>query len=282
MAQSFILVMIFCAVVLFVIGLLPPLLQNYRRVQEQKIEKASKKLDEMYVDVQRRKLSFLFLLAPVVLFGVVLLISQNLLIAAGVGVSGLIIPNLVIGRLEKRRKQKIDQQLIESLVVLSGGLKAGLSLLQAFEVIAEDMPPPLSQEITHVLKEVKIGVALEDSLRKWSDRLRSKELALIVNSIAVAQVTGGDLIKVFNRMVTTLRNNRKLQENIKTLTLQGKMQGVILSLLPFFFAWVALTYNKEYFRVMLQSDQGRFLLMVAVVLQVVGLYLIRVFSQVKI
>jgi tight adherence protein B len=188
----------------------------------------------------------------------------------------------MISMMERKRKNKIDEQLIESLVVLSGGLKAGLSLLQAFEVVAEDMPSPISQEIAHVLKEVKMGVLLEDSLRKWSNRLHSRELSLIINSIAVAQVTGGDLVKVFNRLVTTLWNSRKLQENIKTLTLQGRMQGMILSLLPFLFAWWVLAFNKNYFKVMLESEKGRLLLVAAVVLQFVGLFLIRKFSRIKI
>jgi tight adherence protein B len=277
-----ILIFVFISVFLTVFGIIPFALDRYKRIQEKKVEKATKKLDELYVEIQRKKLSFLFFLAPIVLFVIAFIFTQNLFIGAGAGILGFAIPNLVIAYMERRRKQKIDEQLIESLVVLSGGLKAGLSLLQAFEVLAEDMPPPLSQEISHVLKEVRIGVSLEDSLRKWSNRLRSRELSLIVNSIAVAQVTGGDLVKVFNRLVTTLRNSRKLQENVKTLTLQGKMQGLILSILPFLFAWWVLAFNRNYFKVMLESEKGRSLLLAAVVLQVIGLFLIRKFSKVKI
>jgi tight adherence protein B len=277
-----ILIFVFTSVFLTVFGVVPIAIDRYKGIQEKKVEKATKKLDELYVEIQRKKLSFLFFLAPIVLFVIAFIFTQNLFIGAGAGILGFAIPNLVIAYMERRRKQKIDEQLIESLVVLSGGLKAGLSLLQAFEVLAEDMPPPLSQEISHVLKEVRIGVSLEDSLRKWSNRLRSRELSLIVNSIAVAQVTGGDLVKVFNRLVTTLRNSHKLQENVKTLTLQGKMQGLILSILPFLFAWWVLAFNRNYFKVMLESEKGRSLLLAAVVLQVIGLFLIRKFSKIKI
>ena len=276
-----ILIFVFISVFLVVFGIIPFALDRYKHIQGKKIEQASKKLDSIYVEVQRKKLSFLFFSSPIVFFIIAFVSTQNLLIGLGAGVLGLAIPNLIIGFMERKRKQKIDEQLIESLVVLSGGLKAGLSLLQCFEVVAEDMPAPLSQEISHVLKEVKMGVMLEESLRKWSDRLRSKELSLIVNTIAVAQVTGGDLVKVFNRLVTTLRNSRKLQENIKTLTLQGRMQGIILSALPFLFAWWVLAFNRNYFKVMFESEKGKILIMAAVVLQVVGLLLIRKFSKVK-
>jgi tight adherence protein B len=273
---------VFISVFLIVYGLVPVALERYKKLQEKKLETATKKLDDLYVEVQRKKLSFLFFLTPIVLFVVTFILTHNILIGIGAGVVGFAIPNLMISMMERKRKNKIDEQLIESLVVLSGGLKAGLSLLQAFEVVAEDMPPPISQEIAHVLKEVKMGVLLEDSLRKWSNRLHSRELSLIINSIAVAQVTGGDLVKVFNRLVTTLWNSRKLQENIKTLTLQGRMQGMILSLLPFLFAWWVLAFNKNYFKVMLESEKGRLLLVAAVVLQFVGLFLIRKFSRIKI
>ena len=93
-----------------------------------------------------------------------------------------------------------------------------------------------------------------------------EELNLVVSSILVARETGGDLTKVFSRLVTTIRDNRKLKDNIKTLTLQGRLQAVIMSFLPFLFvAWV-LTVDKNHFDIMLQSDIGRFLLILAVIL----------------
>ena len=80
----------------------------------------------------------------------------------------------------------------------------------------------------------------------------------------------------------TIRDNRKLKESIKTLTLQGRLQGAIMSLLPILFVIWVLSVNKHHFDIMLTSDTGRMLLVLAVILQVVGMFLIRKFSTIKI
>lgn len=251
-------------------------------MQHKQAEATSKKLEDLFVDIHKDKLFLLFFLTPVALFLIAFLVLHNLIFAFLAALVGLILPNFFIKYIKNRRKAKLENQLIDGLVVLSSSLKAGLSLLQALEVVAEDMPPPISQEFSQVAKQIKIGMGLEEGLRKLGQRINSKGLDMMITSIIVASVTGGDLVKVFSRLIVTLRNNRKIQDNIKTLTLQGRMQGIILSLLPFAFVWMVTTFNRHYFDFMLASDKGRALLLIAVVLEVVGLFLIRWFSIIKI
>jgi len=162
---------------------------------------------------------------------------------------------MVIKIMEKKRVEKFAGQLVDGLMVISSALKGGLSLLQALEVLVEEMPPPISQEFGLILRENKIGLTLEESLRRLNGRLKLEELGLMINSVLVARETGGDLTKVFSRLATTIRDNRKLKENIRTLTLQGRLQGIIMSLLPFVFAWWVMTTNKEHFDIMLLYNQ---------------------------
>ena len=89
-------------------------------------------------------------------------------------------------------------------------------------------------------------------------------------------------MKVLSRLTTTIRDNRKLKDSIKTLTLQGRLQGIIMSALPFMFVWWVINFNKKHFDIMFQNDTGRMLLIAAVVLQIIGMFLIRKFSIIKI
>lgn len=152
--------------------------------------------------------------------------------------------------------------------------------MQAIEVVVQEMPAPFNQEFGLVLRENKIGVPLEESLRHLHERLHFEELDLVINAILVSKETGGDLTKVLAKLSVTMRDNRKLKETIKTLTLQGKLQGIIMSALPFLFiAWV-LTFNRNHFDIMLSSETGRVLLLVAVALQLAGMVLINKFSRI--
>lgn len=257
-------------------------LRIYRQTQEKKAQEASKKLENLFLEVERKKITLIFVITPLLFAGTGFFFLQNPVGAIVGGVIGFVLPNIFIKVWEKGRRQKFEIQLLDSLLILSGSLKAGLSLLQSLEVLVEDTAPPLSQEFGLLLKEVKMGMSLEESLHRLNKRMPSEELTMLVSSILVAQETGGDITKVFSRLAVTMRNNRKLKDNVKTLTLQGKMQGIIMSILPFVFIFWVLTFNRQHFDIMLESEIGRTLLIIAAVLQVVGLFLIYKFSIIKI
>lgn len=275
-------VLILASILLILFGLVPLVMSRVMYWQAQKEKKLEAQLDKLFYEKNPKELMRLYFILPPV-FGVVALIFSRSLILAVVGmVMGLFVPNIIIRLRNTQRMMKFNAQILDSIMILSSSLKGGLSLLQSFEVLIEEMPAPMSQEIGLVVRENKMGIPLEESLRKLAKRINQDELSLVINSILVARETGGDLTKVFSRLSTTIRDNRKLKDSISTLTMQGKMQGVIMSGLPFMFVWWVLTFNKEHFNIMLQNDLGRTLLGIAIVLQFIGIFLIKKFSVIRI
>lgn len=273
--------LIFFSTVLISNALLPWFVQRYHQMQEKKATQATQKLDNLFVEIEKKKLSFIFIFTPLVLGVAALLLYRNPWFGLGGGFIGIVLPNSFISLWEKKRKMKFQVQLLDGLMLISNCLKAGLSLFQALEVLVEEMPAPISQEFGWALKEVKMGVSLEESLQKLNLRLLSEDLRLITNAVLVAEITGGDLVKVFNQIVTTIRDNRKLRQSIVTLTLQGRIQGVVMSMLPFLFvAWV-LSTNRNHFDIMLSTEMGRMLLLIAGILIMAGIILIRRFSLIR-
>lgn len=277
-----ILILAFASVYLIAYQIIPLLTDRLHRAQAKKVSQAEKQLEEMFVVVKRERLFLYYTLSPLVLGGSLLFLFNQLSFALIGGVLGFILPAFIIKVMGQKRKNKFQNQLVDGLMVISSSLKGGVSLLQAIEVLVEEMPPPISQEFGLILRENKIGLSLEDSLRRLNERMNLEELGLMINSVLVARETGGDLTKVFSRLSSTIRDNRKLKENIKTLTLQGRLQGIIMSALPFVFVWWVVSFNRQHFDIMLNSEQGRMLLLIAIVLQVLGIYLLRKFSIIRI
>jgi len=275
-------IIIMCSVVLIVLSIFPVILQRLQTWQKKQEDIVAIEMDKMFYDKSPKKIVLLyFILPPVLGLGAYLLLRLPIFVVLGLLV-GLAIPNLIIKLRYKQRIQKFNGQLLDAINLLSSCLKGGLSLLQGFEVLIEEMPAPISQEFGLVVRENKMGIPLEESLVRLNKRMDIEELGLIVNALLVARETGGELTKVFSRLSVTIRDNRKLKESIKTLTLQGRLQGAIMSVLPILFvAWV-VSVNKHHFDIMLNSDIGRLLLIVAVILQVVGMILIKKFSTIKI
>lgn len=280
--QLIILTLSFASVYLLAQQIIPLLMDRLHRAQAKKVSQAEKQLEEMFMVVKREKLFLYYTLSPLILGGSAFFIFSSTALALIAGGVGFILPASIIKLMEQQRKQKFLSQLVDGLMIISSALKGGLSLLQAIEVLVEEMAAPISQEFGLILRENKIGVTLEDSLKRLNARLKLEELGLLINSVLVARETGGDLTKVFSRLSTTLRDNYKLKENIRTLTLQGRLQGIIMSILPFVFVWWVLTFNRQHFDILLNTEQGRTLLFIAVVLQILGIFLIRKFSRIRI
>lgn len=274
-------ILILCSIILIVLSLLPLLMQRIQSWQKKQEVIVAKEMDKMFFDKNPKSIVMLYFILPII-FGLTgfFLLNSPLFIILG-ALIGLFIPNFILKTRFKHRVQKFNNQLLDAINMLSSCLKGGLSLLQGFEVLVEEMPAPMSQEIGLVVRENKMGIPLEESIVRLQKRMNLEELGLVVNALLVSRETGGELTKVFSRLSVTIRDNRKLKENIKTLTLQGRMQGAIMSFLPILFVIWVLSVNKHHFDVMMNNDLGRMLIIIAVILQVVGMFLIKMFSTIK-
>lgn len=273
--------LILSAVVLLSLTLFSIALEKAQLWQAKKETKVTQELDRMFSDKSPAQIVRLYFILPPILGLLGILLFRSFLFALLGAIVGLFIPGFILKIRESKRRQKFNRQILDAIMILSSSLKGGLSLLQALEVLQEEMPVPMNQEVGLVVRENKMGITLEESLMRLNKRMYSEDLELLTNSILVARETGGDLTKVLSRLVTTIRDNRKLKDTIRTLTLQGRLQGIIMSALPFLFAWWVLTFNRSHFDVLLNTQQGRVLLFVAIFLQIIGMFLIRKFSTIR-
>lgn len=155
-------------------------------------------------------------------------------------------------------------------------------MLQSIEALVEELPQPISQEFGLILRENKMGIALEESFENLNRRMPSEELNLLTTAILVARETGGDITQLFDGLVQTIRAKVKLNDNVKTLSMQGKIQGIVMSFLPIAFAILVISFQPDYFDIMLSNPTGRMLIVYAIVSELIGMYMIRMFSRVNI
>lgn len=170
----------------------------------------------------------------------------------------------------QRRLQKFDAQLVDGLNLLANSLKSGLNLPQAMQVLVQEMPNPLSQEFGLVLSQEKLGLTTDEALERMVDRVPSEDLAVAVHSILILRETGGDLSETFETIAITIRERRRVDGKIQSMTAQGKMQGIILFLLPFGFLWGLYMINPDYISPLFTTRLGWMMLTVMLFLQVIG------------
>jgi len=127
-----------------------------------------------------------------------------------------------------------------------------------------------------------MGVSFEEALLHLKKRMHSEDLDLIVTAMSIARETGGQLPAVFSKLVFTIKERQTLRGKVAALTIQAKLQGLIMSLLPVIFVIVVYRFNPEHFQFLLKDSLGRMLLAYAVFSQIVGGILIFKFSQVEV
>lgn len=275
-------VLIFISLVILIYALYPFLERLLQNWQKKRIEKVSPKLDKMFIDISPQKLLLIDIISPLAAASLAFFVTRRFWIALLAAFAGLVIPTFIIKHLEALRRMRFSGQLVDGLMLLSGSLKAGLSLLQAFEALVEEMPPPISQEFSLVVRQNRMGVSLEDCLGKLKTRMASEELDMIVTAILVAKDTGGDITTIFSNLVTTIRERNKLLGRVRALCMQGRLQGRIMMALPIVFGYGVYKLDPTFFNVLLSDPQGRWLLIYAVISEIIGIVLISRMSKIEI
>ncbi len=276
--------LIFCTVAITIAIIFPILYRRTTDFNERRQRELANKMERVLPKESVKQITFFHMVAPVgMAVGGFLFFPDSLrLVGVIVGfIAGFLFPGIYAQMLISRNRTKFNTQLIDALMIMSSSFRGGLSLVQAMEAVVEEMPDPIAQEFAVVLGENKMGVTLDEALNHLFNRMGSPALQQMITAILLARETGGNLPVIFNRIVSTIRETTKVMQNLKTLTLQGKIQGVVMSLLPFGFVIIVSSSTQDYFTHMLQSDMGRALLIYAGISWLIGGALILKISSLK-
>ena len=184
--------------------------------------------------------------------------------------------------LNARYVRKFDEQLTEALGTMSNALRAGFSMSQAFESVAEADMHPISDEFALLLQQMRVGMSFDDALASLEKRVASDDLSLVITSIDIARKTGGNLTEIFDRISETIRGRMRIERKVRTLTAQGRLQGIVVSLMPFLLCVVMTVMKPGLMIPFLTSVSGIARLSVASVMVLAGWLVIRKIVTIKV
>lgn len=177
--------------------------------------------------------------------------------------------------LDERRRTRFNTQLPEALATMSNALRAGFSLSQAFDAVVDLGEQPVSEEFRIFQQQIRIGMSFEDALESLSQRVGSDDLTLVTTAILVSRKTGGNVTEIFDKISDTIRGRMKIERKVRTLTAQGRMQGLIVSLMPLALGVILTVMKPKLMIPFFCSAAGAVSIVVVVVLITVGWLIIR-------
>lgn len=155
------------------------------------------------------------------------------LVAGFIAASGAFyLPEHILKVMYRKRLEKFNDQLVDALLTLSNGLRSGLNFQQALGVLVQEMPAPISQEFTVVLQEIKLGEETSKALNNLVARVPDEDLAILVAAINIARGIGGNLAEIFDNIAGVIRERKRIEGRIKSLTAQGQLQAIVMALAP--------------------------------------------------
>ena len=177
--------------------------------------------------------------------------------------------------LDNRRREKFNLQLPEALATMSNALRAGFSISQAFDSVVEQGMPPMSEEFAILQQQLKIGMSFEDALESLSQRVGSDDLTLVTTAILISRKTGGNVTEIFDKISETIRGRQRIERKVKSLTAQGRMQGIVVSAMPAFLGLVMTLIKPKMMIPFLTSATGVLAVLAMCALITVGWLMIR-------
>ena len=147
-------------------------------------------------------------------------------------VVGFFLPRLWLARRKSKRIKAFNGSLSDTITLLANSLRAGSSFLQSVELIVRESRPPISTEFARVIREVNLGLPLEEALANLQRRVRSDDLDLMTTAISIHHTVGGDLAEILDSIAFTIRERVRIKGEIATLTAQQKLSGIVVGLLP--------------------------------------------------
>ena len=177
--------------------------------------------------------------------------------------------------LDNRRREKFNAQLPMALETMSNALRAGFSISQAFDSVVEQGEAPMCEEFAIMQQQLKIGMSFEDALDSLSGRVGSDDLTLVTTAILVSRKTGGNVTEIFDKISETIRGRMRIERKVKSLTAQGKLQGIIVSAMPVFLGVVMTILKPKMMIPFLTSMAGVMSILGMTVLIVLGWLMIR-------
>lgn len=201
--------------------------------------------------------------------------TGHLLAALALAATLTLLPRPVLRRLHERRVAKIEQQLPDALQLVAGGLRAGVSLNLALQQVVREGRPPLSEEVDLLLREHRLGIPMDQALDHLARRLPLQAITLVVAAMRIANETGGNLAEALERASTTVRRQLAAEGKIRALTAQGKLQAVVVGMLPVALLLVLGRMEADAMALMWETPMGWATLAVIALLEFFGILLIR-------
>lgn len=245
-------------------------------------EKLQIKISSAYWELSDTEFILIRIIITTLSFLLGWVIPGNILGGVFLGGVALLVPPILLEQAIARRQRKFHEQLLDVLIMIKGAVQAGYSLMQALDMMAEQVSEPSASEYGRVLREVRFGIPLEQALLNLSERMENDDLQIVVTAIIINTQVGGNLSTVLEATISTIRDRLHLFGEIRSLTAYARFVGNFLSLMPFLTGMAVFLINPKYFEPVKTEFVTQAAFVIALIGVLIGNILIRRMVRIRV
>ena len=236
---------------------------------------ATTNMTDMFLFIDPNRLFVINLIAIVVLPLLVWILTRDIPAVLVMVAVVVLLPSLFYKSMRKKRLKRIEDQLPDSLSMVSGAMRAGASLNIALEGLVKEQPAPISQEFELLLREQRLGMDFDDSLKKMEKRIPIQDFSMLVTALRINREIGGNLAETMESLGETLRRKAMMEGKIDSLTAQGKLQGIVMTGLPLLMGVLLNFMEPEAMSKLWTTTIGYAVMALIIVMEIMGYLMIR-------
>jgi len=223
---------------------------------------------------------------PIVVGAIMGALSMNIwgfiLLTFTGGFVGMRLPEWILEAVRFRRGKRVEAQLMDAMILLSNALKSGLDIVQGFELVQRDLVPPISEEFGLVIKNYQLGTAFERALEGMEDRVMSRLLSYMIKAVIIQRSVGGNLTKIFDRIVENIREEGKLEEKAQSLTALQRIQALVVGFMPWAMLVLMWVFQPDVMSAYYFSPLGVLTIMFCIIWMTIGMGIVRKLADIQV
>lgn len=194
---------------------------------------------------------------------------------------GFFIPDIFLIINEKRKRKQIEEDLFKAVLIMSNAFKSGRSIMQAVEIVSQELDGPISEEFKKMYIDLTYGLELDVVFDRLSSRIKLEETKYMASSLVILNKTGGNIIKVFSSIERSFFERKKLNDELKSVTALSSFVFKILVAIPFIIFIMIYILNPGYFVPLVTTIVGKIILIIILLIYVLYIIIVRKLIRIK-
>lgn len=237
--------------------------------------KIQKKLEKAHLPLKGDEFITICVAAALFLFLFTLVSTGSILKSVITALAGWFLPVSFLNIRIKKRIKELNEQLGDAITLISNSLKAGFSFFQSIDTVSTEMNGAIAEEFLMLNKEISLGVSTETALENLQKRVESDDLELVITAIMIQRQTGGNLAEILDNIGDTIRERVRIKGDVRTLTSQGRISGLVIALIPPGIGVILTMLNPNYLVSMFTTRIGLIIIGISAFMELLGIMFIR-------